>query len=225
MLGRIAPDIEFQKLKIILRFTGMRGLLKSVYMAAIKSEPIGSVVFSGDTALEVHKKSELHINSRLLFGLNPTSYANNKRGKSVFHLSKGASFATNGTGTSIIKNGVYLYIDGKFSMGDSYIGNRARIHCYDEIIIGDNCSISWEVEFIDYDFHRINTGNGYSSPSEKIVIGDNVWIGCQSIILKGVTIGDGAVVGAGSVVTKDVPEQSLVAGNPAQVVCENVEWD
>jgi maltose O-acetyltransferase len=49
-------------------------------------------------------------------------------------------------------------------------------------------------------------------------IGDNVWIGRSAIILPGVTIGDNAVVAAGAVVTKDVPDATLVAGNPARVV-------
>ncbi|HBN4333859.1 TPA: maltose O-acetyltransferase, partial [Escherichia coli] len=51
-------------------------------------------------------------------------------------------------------------------------------------------------------------------------IGDNVWIGFQAAILKGVTIGEGAVVAARAVVTKDVPAWSVVAGNPAKVVKE-----
>lgn len=52
----------------------------------------------------------------------------------------------------------------------------------------------------------------------KIVIGDNVWIGAGSIILKNTTIGDGAVIGAGAVVTKDIPPNTVAAGNPARVI-------
>ena len=57
-----------------------------------------------------------------------------------------------------------------------------------------------------------------------ITIGENVWIGCRALILKGVTIGDGAVVAAGAVVTKDVPANCVVAGNPAKIIKENVVW-
>ena len=53
--------------------------------------------------------------------------------------------------------------------------------------------------------------------SKPIIIKKNSWIGMRSIILKGVIIGEGAVVAAGSVVTKDVPDYTLVAGNPAIV--------
>ena len=52
----------------------------------------------------------------------------------------------------------------------------------------------------------------------QIIIQDNVWIGFNSIVLKGVTIGEGAVVAAGSVVTKDVPPFAVVGGNPAKII-------
>ncbi|WP_326977880.1 DapH/DapD/GlmU-related protein [Bacillus inaquosorum] len=57
--------------------------------------------------------------------------------------------------------------------------------------------------------------SGYGIP---IIIGDNVWIGGSCVILAGVTIGDNSVIAAGSVVTKDVPPNSVVAGNPGKVL-------
>ena len=54
--------------------------------------------------------------------------------------------------------------------------------------------------------------------SAPILIKNNVWIGMNVIILKGVTIGEGAIVAAGSVVTKDVPDWTLVGGNPAKII-------
>ena len=52
----------------------------------------------------------------------------------------------------------------------------------------------------------------------KVVIEDDVWIGSNAIILKGVHVGFGSIIGAGAIVTKDVPEGSIVAGNPAKVI-------
>ena len=54
------------------------------------------------------------------------------------------------------------------------------------------------------------------------MIGDDVWIGINAMILKGVVIGNGAIVAAGAVVSKDVPAHALVAGNPAVVVREQI---
>lgn len=72
----------------------------------------------------------------------------------------------------------------------------------------------------DSDYHPING----QDPDAPVTIGEHVWIGSRSIVMKGVTIGDGAIVAAGSVVTKDVPAGALVAGVPAQVVRDGVSW-
>lgn len=54
---------------------------------------------------------------------------------------------------------------------------------------------------------------------QKTLIGNNVFLGANAVILPGVTIGDNAIIGAGSVVTKDIPSNMVVAGNPAKVLC------
>jgi maltose O-acetyltransferase len=86
-----------------------------------------------------------------------------------------------------------------------------------EIRIGNNCLIGPDVGIYTAG-HRLEPENRtkdvYGLP---ITIGNDVWIGGHSTILPGVTIGDGAVVAAGSVVTNDVPQRSLVVGNPAKV--------
>lgn len=63
--------------------------------------------------------------------------------------------------------------------------------------------------FVQYNHYRV----------EKTIIGDNVFLGANALVLPGVRIHDGAIIGAGSVVTKDVPEKMVVAGNPAKVIC------
>lgn len=61
--------------------------------------------------------------------------------------------------------------------------------------------------------------------TNSIVVGNDVWFGASSLVLRGVTIGDGAVIGAGAVVTKDVPPYAIVAGNPAKVIRYRFEPD
>jgi acetyltransferase-like isoleucine patch superfamily enzyme len=78
------------------------------------------------------------------------------------------------------------------------------------------------VLIMDTDFHRVD---GRPSGDAAVSIGNRVWIGVGAKILKGVTVGDGAIVAAGSVVTRDVPAATLVAGNPARVIREQVSWD
>jgi acetyltransferase-like isoleucine patch superfamily enzyme len=92
------------------------------------------------------------------------------------------------------------------------------------IRIGAGCLIGANVTLADTDFHAINPANRrYNrNPDEiavrPIVIEDNVFIGADVFVLKGVTIGRNSVIGAGSVVTRDVPANTIAAGNPARVV-------
>jgi len=88
--------------------------------------------------------------------------------------------------------------------------------------IGKNVMIGPEVIFItiNHRFNRLDIpmkAQGHFEP-KPITIGDDVWIGARAILLPGVIIGKGAIVGAGAVVTKDVPEYTIVGGNPARVV-------
>ena len=125
--------------------------------------------------------------------------------------------------------------DGQCTVGDFTLLNGALIMAEEKIEIGSHCLISWNVGIADSDFHPLD-------PAQRLVdaqalapyfkdrprrpklktapvkIADNVWIGMNAVILKGVTIGENCVVAAGSVVTKGVEPNTVVAGNPAVVV-------
>lgn len=117
-----------------------------------------------------------------------------------------------------------LYFEGpeaSIAIGpDTRIGIRSEVRSRQSVTIGTQCSISWDVQILDTDYHQL-VGTEMTRP---VVIGDNVWIGARTVILKGVTIGDGAVVSAGSVVRHDVPARALVGGVPARVLRDDVEW-
>lgn len=117
----------------------------------------------------------------------------------------------------------------------TFIGN-SRIFCANQISIGKGCWIADHVFIMDSDLHpispsrRLNDAKDFSQGifpdvytniiNAPTIIENSVWIGVNSIILKGVTLGEGVVVGAGSVVTKDVPAWTIVAGNPARIIRE-----
>nr|WP_197901559.1 acyltransferase [Rhodocytophaga rosea] len=120
-----------------------------------------------------------------------------------------------------IHKGLGIQVNGVFSMGNnSYINPNCIIICQEKIEIGNECAISWNFTAMDTDLHHI-TGSPLTAP---IIIEDNVWIGANVTVLKGVRIGKGAVIAAQAVVTKNVPPHSLVAGNPAKLIREQVEW-
>lgn len=114
---------------------------------------------------------------------------------------------------------------GRLTLGRGSYMNSSLIQCAKSISIGDNCAIAGDVLIQDTDFHPIIDEIGKEKEySRPVTIGNKVWICAKAIILKGVTVGDGAIIAAGAVVTKDVPPYSLVGGNPARVIKENVRW-
>lgn len=115
-------------------------------------------------------------------------------------------------------SGVRLEIGkkGLLQIGNgTYLNRNTLVVCEKEIIIGENCKIAWDVIIMDSDLHPINSNPIINKP---VHIGDKVWIGCRSIILKGVTIGRGAVIAAGSVITKDIPAYTVWGGAPARYI-------
>ncbi|PKF51306.1 acyltransferase [Enterovibrio nigricans] len=90
--------------------------------------------------------------------------------------------------------------------------------------IGDNCMFSRNVKLMTSDGHNICINSERINRAKDITVGNNVWLADSVTVLKGVHIGDGAIAGIQSVVTKDVPEISVVAGNPAKVVKKAVSW-
>jgi len=147
------------------------------------------------------------------------------------------------SGAAVFGNHVSCYAGCSFSIGkngqcrvgDFTLLNGALVMAEEKIEIGSHCLVSWNVGIADSDFHPLEPAqrlidaqalapyfkNRPPRPRLKtapVKIGDNVWIGMNAVILKGVTIGENSVVAAGSVVTKSVPPNVVVAGNPAVVV-------
>jgi len=108
------------------------------------------------------------------------------------------------------------------------IGEKSRIHgscihAYSSIHIGQRCLIAANCQIIDgsghdLSFEDVNNRIHTKGSSRRIIIEDCVWVGANTVILPGVTIGRGSVIGACSIVNKDVPPMVVAAGNPAKIV-------
>ena len=125
----------------------------------------------------------------------------NKCGKSV-DIEKGAKFSPNISIGSYSGLGINSLVQSGVKIGD-YVMMGPNVSIYTK---NHKCGLDKPMIFQGFDEEK------------EVVIGNDVWIGANVIILPGVKIGDGSIIGAGSVVTKDVESYSVVAGNPAKVI-------
>lgn len=105
-------------------------------------------------------------------------------------------------------------------IGENFYANHnliildpAKVIFKDNVFIGPNCSFYTAFHPLEY-----NIRNEGLEQAKPIIVGNNVWLGGNVIVLPGVSIGDNVVIGAGSVVTKDIPSNSLAVGNPCKVI-------
>lgn len=140
-----------------------------------------------------------------------------------------------GEGASIY-NGVMFDLgpNAHVTIGRYALLNAARIICDRRVEIGDYALISWNVLIMDsyrfstdpatrrHELHAVAVSAArlpdFACPTRPVRLESNVWIGFDTCIMPGVTVGEGSIVGARSVVTTDVPPYTVVAGNPAKVI-------
>jgi acetyltransferase-like isoleucine patch superfamily enzyme len=134
---------------------------------------------------------------------------------------------------SIIEARIVFEREGaKIQIGSNTFIGSSNLISADSITIGNNVLMAWGCYVVDHNSHSLifkersnDVRNWYKGEKDwttvlkkPVVIKDKAWIGFNSIILKGVTIGEGSIIGAGSVVTKDIPDWSVATGNPAIVL-------
>lgn len=157
--------------------------------------------------------------------VNDSWFATRKRRYvSEFRLDKDSTFVCDGDFKLYQGASIYVASGAKLVVhGGTFLNTNATLNCFHHIEIGKGCAFSDNVCIADSDSHCIDGQK--DKVMAPIIIGDHVWIGKNVTVLKGVTIGKGAVIGAGAVVTKDVPENTIVAGNPAKPIKTIEKWE
>jgi acetyltransferase-like isoleucine patch superfamily enzyme len=184
-----------------------------------------AIVITGRIKIRIHKKkgASIKIKTRLYF-----EQWLNEVGVTVITLSENSIFSVEGEfilGQQIkvyLSPGAKLLVRGKNRESGSGITAQSVVMVNSYLEIGEDCLIAWNTFITDCDWHTIN-GKNHTKPT---IIGDHVWIGVGSIILKGVNIGKNTIVSSNSTVLQgSYPESILIAGNPGRIIKEGVsEW-
>jgi acetyltransferase-like isoleucine patch superfamily enzyme len=191
----------------------------------------------GFKPVELNNHSQLIKENKLIVGDN-----NILTGLRIEMRSKTKNEACMRIGSNNVINGTFIFETGAgiISIGNNTFTGGGTFICTNGIEIGDDVMFSWGCTVIDNNAHSLISSERANDVKDwkrgldenkmgfykdwthvktgKIKIKNKAWIGFNSIILKGVTIGEGAIVAAGSVVTMDVPDFAVVGGNPAKLI-------
>jgi len=207
----------------------IRSLLFNLYYLKF-SEAIRLPILVSSNVYMKTQKGSITINSPISRGMVKLGYGeigirdrNNSR--SIWHCYGNVIF----NGPATINQGFILNINpgGKLEFGNGFTMIAAStIICNKSIKFGDNCLLSWDVQIMDSDLHKIFDANDKRiNENKEIIIGSKVWIGSKVVILKGVNLKDNTIVAAGSVVTRSFQNNSIIiAGNPAREIKSGIHW-
>jgi acetyltransferase-like isoleucine patch superfamily enzyme len=156
-------------------------------------------------------------------GFGDVGIFDRQKSRSIWQVSGLVQFI----GSAKVGHGSKISVLGELVVGNNFcISAESALIAHNKITIGDDVLISWDVLIMDTDGHNIfnDIGLQINKPKE-VIIGDKVWVGCRSLILKGVRIADGVVVAADSTLTKSVDcGYSIVGGSPVRQIKRDVKW-
>ncbi|MGG4407210.1 acyltransferase [Niallia taxi] len=130
-------------------------------------------------------------------------------------------------GKANLNNGTKIRNQGELIIGGNFnISANTLIDCKKKIVFGDDVLIGWDCLFMDTDNHAVLDYNNHRINNIKeIIIGDRVWIGSKSTVLKGSKIGNDVVVAANSCVLKEFNDNNcIIGGYPAKKIKDNTKW-
>lgn len=185
----------------------------------VKKPRSSSIRVLNRSNIKLAPTATIDMNERSFFEVNRQDYLKTHE-RSTLYLGDNATLKLRGTFTMHGHSSIMVHDGAILEIGNNTYLNGGSISCSYYISIGNDCALADGVRITDNSWHDAHSSIGGGITK----IGNKVWIATEAMILPGISIGDGAIVAAGAVVTKDVPARCMVAGVPAKVIKENVEW-
>jgi acetyltransferase-like isoleucine patch superfamily enzyme len=215
-------------------FLILRGLPKTVRFN-LKYLPLAQairlpIIVSHRVSLD-HLKGRIDIQSAVRPGMIRVGFGevgifDRRRARTIWRVDGLVIFK----GTAAFGHGTRLLVEGGgvLTLGDDfYITAESAILCRKAVTFGKRVLISWGVQIMDSDWHAVTDLVGVIlNPDAEVIIGDHVWLGSHSLVLKGAKVADDCIVAAGSVVTRAFGTPNVVLGGvPAGEIKHGVSWN
>jgi serine acetyltransferase len=160
---------------------------------------------------------------RIRIGFGQVGIFDSHRSRSIWEVTGTVEFA----GKAWIGHGAKLSVHGRLEIGNNFtISAESQVIADERVVFGEDVLMSWDVLVMDTDGHVVyDENNVCTNPPAAITIGNRVWIGCRSLILKGVRVADGCIVAAGTVLSKSFDEEkSIIGGSPNRILKRGITW-
>lgn len=190
----------------------------------------GNIIYTmPGVAFDIHPSAKIVLRAPIIYGNAPVK---GLRMPTCLRMEAGTTLEIHdgpltryGKMPYILRYGAYIEVvnGGKLTIGQGACNVGLTIMCAKEVTIGNGVRIGRNVSIRDWNGPHVIINETFVNHA-PVHIGDHVWLCSGCTIMPGVTIGEGAVIAANSTVTKDVPAHSLVAGSPAKVIKNNIEW-
>jgi len=189
----------------------------------------GKIRIAPNTVLDINPSAKIKVQKNMIIGRSeikglhyPTALKMEAGTELLIH---NGPLTRYGNHPYLLRSGACIEIvnNGKLSIGQGACNVNLTIMCAKEITIGNGVRIGRNVSIRDYNGIHVIVNDKYVNYA-PVHIGDHCWLCSGCTIMPGVTIGEGSVIAANSTVTKNVPPHTLVAGSPAKLVKENIEW-
>lgn len=176
-------------------------------------------------------KGAIKIDAPIKFGMisigrDSVGIFDNKKSRTIWNVAGTVIFE----GKAFIGHGCKISVEreGELRFGENFrCTAETSIAVEKNITIGANCLFSWDILIMDTDWHKIidEHKNTINKPA-PVFIGNHVWIGCRTTVLKGVKIADGSVIAAGSTITKSITESNAIVGETVTLhtIKKNITW-
>ncbi len=222
-------------------FPGLKNLLRILYYMNLKTlrfnlryfpfrDAMRFPVFVSRNVKFRTLKGDIEIKSPLKTGMIRIGYGkvgifDERYTRAIWEVSGKVIFR----GEAMIKFGAAVSVGpgAILDIGDRFrISSNSKIICFKKVRFGENCRISWNVQFMDTDFHYItDMGGNILNHPRKIHLGNNVWVGSHCTFSKGAILPDNTIVASRSLVNKEFEgEYQVIGGAPAKVIKSDVKW-